>query len=170
MCTNNFGYMGYDQLYYVLKENDVNIDIHKDISSTDIDVLFENNEKRVIFQVKTSLTFQNKENKKILNYFNTIQSKYNDDKPIEKILFFAEEEVGDDYPLLDEKGSVTPNDIENRKKEIIEIFNKNNIRVTFLKSFIDKLKEQKSYGDLISKLKMIYNIDNNDNANISELV
>jgi hypothetical protein len=156
--------------YYVLKENGVNIDIHKDISSTDIDVLFENNEKRVIFQVKTSLTFQNKENKKILNYFNTIQSEFNDDKPIEKILFFAEEKVGDYYPLLDEKGSVAPNDIENRKKEIIEIFSENNIRVIFLKSFIDKLKQEKSYGDLISKLKTIYNIDNNNNANLSELI
>ncbi len=119
--------------YYVLKENSVQIDIHKDISNTDIDVLFEKDEKRVVFQVKTSLTFQNKENKNILKYFNTIQSKFNDNKPIEKILFFAEEEVGDYYPLSFEKGSVTPNDIENRKKEIIECFCKNNIKVIFLK-------------------------------------
>lgn len=154
--------------YYVLKENGVNIDIHRDVSNTDIDVLFENNKKRVIFQVKTSMTFQNEDNIKILKYFNTIQSKFNDDKPIEKILFFAEEEVGNDYPLLYEKGSVTTNDIEIRKNEIIEIFRKNNIRVIFLKSFVDKLKEQKSYGDLISKLKMIYNTDNNENANLSE--
>lgn len=152
--------------YYVLKENGVNIDIHKDISNTDIDVLFENNEKRVIFQVKTSMTFQNKENKNILNYFNTIQTKFNDDKPIEKILFFAEEEVGDYYPLLDEMGSVTSNDIEKRKMEIIEFFRENNIRVEFLKSFIDKLNEQKSYGDLISKLKAIYNIANKDNTDL----
>lgn len=152
--------------YYVLKENGVNIDIHKDISNTDIDVLFENNEKRVVFQVKTSMTFQNKENNKILNYFNTIQSKFNDDKPIEKILFFAEEEVGDYYPLLDENGSVTPNDIYKRKEDIIEFFNENNIRVKFLKSFIDELKEQKSYGDLISKLKTIYNIANKDDLEV----
>lgn len=150
--------------YYILKENGINIDIEKDVLKTDIDVLFENSEKRVIFQVKKSMAFKKKDNMDILEYFNTIQTWFKDNKPIEKILFYAEgtKIVGDDNALIEETISVIPNDIEESRKKIIECFRKNDVKVIFLKTFIDKLKEQNSYGNLISKLKMIYDFKKDD--------
>ena len=151
--------------YYIIKESnlkeiDFNLEIHKDFPPTDIDVLFEINGKRVIFQVKPSLSLKIED---ITNHFNIIQSKFNDDKQVEKILFVAEETI-DIYPLFNEKSSVTEEDIECRKEEIINIFLQKGIKVISLKSFIDKLQREKSHGDLISKLKTIYDFNDEGNA------
>lgn len=131
--------------FYLLKEqkitNLLELDFHRDIESTDIDVIGETEDCTIIFQVKTSLSFESKDHKEIFENFNksseNIQMK---DKTIRKILFVLKDSI----------------DVENKGQEVVNFFKANNVETIFLKDLMYKLKREGVYSGFSDKLKVIF--------------
>lgn len=131
--------------FYLLKEqkitNLLELDFHRDIESTDIDVIGETEDCTIIFQVKTSLSFESKDHKEIFENFNksseNIQMK---DKTIRKILFVLKDSI----------------DVENKGQEVVNFFKVNNVETIFLKDLMYKLKREGVYRGFSDKLKVIF--------------
>lgn len=78
--------------FFLLKEENITnlsrVDFHRDIESTDIDVIGETENRIIIFQAKASMSFDSSEHKKILDNFSTISDNIKKgNKTIRKILF-----------------------------------------------------------------------------------
>jgi len=131
--------------FYLLKENKITnlleLDFHRDIESTDIDVIGETEDCTIIFQVKTSLSFGSKEHTEIFENFNKVSENIKiRDKPIRKILFILKDNV----------------DVENKGEEVINFFKANNVETIFLKDLMYKLKREGVYRGFSDKLKVIF--------------
>ena len=152
---------------YLIKEkgvaNLVRLDFHKSLRTTDIDVIGETEDTIIIFQVKTNLSFNPEEHKKILeNFRKAIRSIDIKNKKVRKILFVLNEQVLDSIFLIDEEAlrkgpvSIDVKTLESKKWELIQFFKKKDIEVVFLKNLKDMLEKKHQYGDFLNKLNIIF--------------
>jgi len=154
--------------FYLIKEEGITnlyqLDFHRDHKkSTDIDVLGETKNCVIIVQVKPNLSFDSDENKKILENFSKISKGV--PKSIKKVLFVIKEEIpeGEEHKLWEDekipKGgiiTITVEDIENKKQEIINFFKTNNVEIVFLRTFKERLTNEAQYYDLLDKLNIVF--------------
>ncbi|MEA2075265.1 MAG: hypothetical protein U9O85_05980 [Euryarchaeota archaeon] len=76
--------------FYLIKEENIanltKLDFHRDLKSTDIDVIGETEDSVIIFQVKTNLSFNSEEHEKILeNFSKVLESIETKDKKIKRV-------------------------------------------------------------------------------------
>lgn len=151
-------------LFYLLKQNSkekiADIDCHREISETDIDVLFETTDKTIVGQVKPYLSLNPDERKSILKNFSIID-KYlqKKKKPVSKILFLMSREIPDseiifaieDLPI--DEGIIP---IEKRELEELAEFTKNQIKIIYLDEIFQKLESEGNYSGLINQMIVIF--------------
>lgn len=164
---------------YLIREKKVSsVDIHRDITDTDIDAIGKTNESIFIVQVKPNLSINEKENKKILKHFEkVVENTDSGNKKIKKILFIVSEK------LIREEIEKTINEAieekkekdgfkqglgsyaidineENIKKEIENYFiNENDIDVVYWKCFREELQKDGRHDDLINKIENAFNYE-----------
>jgi hypothetical protein len=155
-------------LFYLIKQNRneqiINIDFHKEIPGTDIDVLLETQNRMIIGQVKPYLSFDPEELKSILTNFNLIEKHLKDvKKPFLKQLFL----MANDSPTseiqfiiedLPKNNEIIPLDgyIENTEEKIQAELTKNGIGIMYLGEILEKLETDGNYSGLINQMKMIF--------------
>lgn len=156
-------------LFYLIKKSSasqiVDIECHKDIKKTDIDVLIETEESIIIAQVKSFFSFDPDENRIIRNHFKQINEEYqNKNKKIIKILVCMDHEIHDSEIafLIDEKMkkkkqfAITDHDIEDYRTIITREFAKEKITVMYRMEIQEQLKIEKGYDVLITSLNKIF--------------
>ncbi len=155
-------------LFYLIKQKwkeiIVDIDCHREIPGTDIDVLLETQKKIIIGQVKTHLSFDPNEMKSILKNFDLIEKHLKKvNKPISKILFLMSREIPEsefEYILEDlprGEGVIPLNGFIEQKEqqEKAELTNKK-INIVYLDEIFEKLESEGNYSGLIMQMKMIF--------------
>jgi len=154
--------------FYLIKEENIanltKLDFHRDLKSTDIDVIGETEDSVIIFQVKTNLSFNSEEHEKILeNFSKVLESIETKDKKIKRILFIpndlipkAESNKLWEDEEISKRGVITYYDIENKKQEVIRFFQTKKVETIFWKDFKEKLKGEGQYSDLLNKLNFIF--------------
>ena len=155
-------------LFYLIKQNwnekIVDIDFHKEIPDTDIDVLLETPKKIIIGQVKQHLSFDPDEIKSILNNFNLIEKHLKEvKKPFFKYLFLMSSDIPKseikfmlkDLPKSNEIISLDGY-IELSEQQIQAELAKNGISIIYLSQILEKLETDGNYSGLINQMKMIF--------------
>jgi hypothetical protein len=154
-------------LYLIKEENVANLirlDFHRDLESTDIDVIGETKDSIIISQVKTNLSFSSEEHEKILeNFSKVVDSIEIKDKKVRKILFILNDHIPEaeinklwEDEEIFKRCIITDYDIENKKQEGIRFFQTRNVKTLFLKDLKEKLKGEGQYSDLLNKLNLIF--------------
>ena len=151
--------------YFFKKEENLknvqSIDIHREIGDTDIDVIIEKDDAMIIIQVKSSFDFDDYED--VIKHFRKVMKNLKTTKKkVEKVLFVMQDEL----PLHAEKmgyhtefedgEEIIVVDNYDIKRECLDAFNDEGIRILLLKDIECLLKENDMYRDLLTKIKDIY--------------
>jgi hypothetical protein len=141
---------------YLAKKHDAKlIDISKNIGSTDIDIIAENNDTIFFVQAKSSFPFTNKSVKEIKDHFNIIMKNNTHKKPAQKILFLIDESTNgnDDIEYMDENNldGLSKEDIDAHIDSIKKELLSEGIIVTSYKD-LKNILDSKLYKDFLSKV------------------
>ena len=154
--------------FYLIKKEKVasiiELDFHRDLKSTDIDVVGETEYGIVIVQVKSNLTFNQDEHKNILNHFNRVLKNIDiKGKKVKKILFILNDNIPEAEidelwkdQEISKRGMIREQDIEDKKRKTIDLFQKEGVKTKFLKDLKEELKHEEGYSDLLSKLNIVF--------------
>ncbi|MCX6709489.1 MAG: hypothetical protein NTV63_00845 [Candidatus Woesearchaeota archaeon] len=131
------------------------IDISKNIDSTDIDVIAENNDFLFLVEAKTNFPFTNKSLEYLTAHFKDIEKSIQQKKKVRKVLFLINEntDADDDFLYVNENNldTLSQEDIKDRMINVKNQFNSEGIEIYSYKDLM-KIISSKEYTDFISKV------------------
>lgn len=134
------------------------VDVSKNIGTTDIDVIAENDDFMFLVQAKTSFPFTKQALEDLFTHFNTIEKAVSTKKKMLKVLFLMDEntEPDDDIQYMTENDieGLSRENIEDRKTEIRNELKSQGIKMHSYNE-LRKLIDSKEYDNLKSKIDAI---------------
>lgn len=132
------------------------IDISKNIGSTDIDIIAENNSSVFLVQAKSKFPITKKSVEELTSHFEKIKDHVKTNKSLRKILFLIEESTEDDFEYMIENNldGLSNDDVENRV-DVKQELSKEDIEIFSYKELKNKLKG-KEYTDFLSKVDGVF--------------
>ena len=161
------GLMGELIAYYYLarKHNAKLIDISKDIGSTDIDVIAENDEKLFLVQSKSSFPFTEQSVNELFSHFELVEKSVKSSKVIQRLLFLTSEEPksDDETKFMDEK-SLEGLALEEVHARITQVKKQLATKDIIICSYNDVRNTlgSKQYTKLRSRLDMVFDYSESD--------